>query len=611
MANGLNGKGGPGNGVEEARPALYYEKVREILHSFSNSISSMKLYPAENPAVRESLEAFASKLIAFLDEEGKLELAVEEFSFRCEGQVVYTDPLPIKSLPFFFFKDGLYALFFYQGVDREELAAFLDLIKREAQKTAAESDIVTAMWENDLSNIHYYAPDYYLESRVIDEARKSLAPGTDSILIDELMKENIDISVDESKFSEGRIDLDAADSAPAAAGEVPAAGTDEGGQKDEKDRSPAAAMDPILSRKELEAVEDMIRYNRKLSPEEEFVDLTVELIFLESDLHSVQATLDAMYEFHLEQLEKGNFFVVTFIVQKIQRLLGHLTTKDPDKAGLLDAFMKKIVSSRTLDAVRKLFEQNKDLEPAPLLEFFGLLGAPALSMAADLYEGVADDTLRERIIGFVSEETGNDPGLLAGLADDSRPSFSLEVISLLGKIESGRGIPHLAVFLRSADKDLKIAAVSALGRAAGDTANRILLGFLNDRDEDVRIRAALSMDPVTETSRINRIIRESSTPAFARKSLKEKQAVFSFLGRSATPEALHFLKKMFRKDRLLSSEASRETALAAVSGLESMDGAEAMALLEKGARSGGKRISAACSEAIIRLASKPGRRTGQ
>lgn len=597
----------------ESRPPQYFEKVREVLHSLTNSVSALKLYPAENPAVNESIDSLASKLTAFLAKEEKLELGVDEFSFRCEGQVVYTDLMPIKSLPFFLFKDGLYALFFYQGLDRQELVEFLNLIKRESQKTTMESDIVTAMWESDFSNIHYYAPDYYLETKVIDEARKSLGQGTDSILVDELLKENIDISVNTSNFSEGRIDLDDEDRAPgrATAAEAgsgaAAAGPDAPG---DKDRSPAASMDPILSKSELAAVEDMIRFNRKLSPEEEYVDLTVELIFLESDPAAVQATLDSIYEYHLEQLEKGNFFVVILIVQKIQRLLDHLRSADPDKAKRLSAFMKKIVSPRTLEAIQSFLDKNKEVELSPLLDFFRLLGSQALSMSADLFESVGDDYLRKGIVEFTADETRSDLGLLAGLADDSRRTFSMEVIRLLEKAEAGKGIPHLAVFLNSSDKDLKIAAVAALGGSADNTANSILLGFLNDRDEDVRIQAALRLNPVTETSRINKIIREASTAVFARKSLKEKRAMFSFIGRSGTPEALQFLSRNFRRHWPLSGKA-RETGLAAISGLENMGGPEAMTLLEKGARSWDKRIAESCSEAIIRMSAQPARRPEQ
>ncbi len=369
-------------------------------------------------------------------------------------------------------------------------------------------------------------------------------------------------------------------------------------------------MDPILSKSELAAVEDIIRFNRRLSPEEEYVDLTVELIFLEDDPSAVQATLESIYEYHLEQLEKGNFFVVILIVQKIQRLLDHLRSADPGKARLLTAFMKKIVSPRTLEAVQSFLDKNKNVELAPLLDFFRLLGSSALSLSADLYESVNDDHLRKDIVEFTADETRNDLGLLAGLADDSRRAFSMEVIRLLEKAEAGKGIPHLAVFLNSSDKDLKIAAVAVLGNAAGDTANSILLGFLNDRDEDVRIQAALRLNPVTETSRINKIIREASTTAFARKSLKEKQALFSFIGRSGTPEALQFLSRSFRRHWPLSATA-RDTGLAAVSGLENMGGAEAMRLLEKGARSWNKRIARACSEAIIRMSSQTVRRPGQ
>jgi len=588
----------------------YFEAVKDILVALANSVSALKIYPAENPTVKESIDALYAKFNAFLEEHDKLEMEVEEFSFICNGQVVYTDPLPIKSLPFFFFKDGLYTLYFYNGLDRQELADFLELIKRESQKPSEESDIVTALWEMDFSNIHYYAPDYYLENRVIDEARKSLGQKADSLLPGELLKENIEMAVDTSQFTTGRIDLKDEDMIEASKDRQPGSGAAPEQSPAGREKSPAASMDPILTQAELETVEDMIRSNRNLVPEEEFIELMVELTYLESDLQSVRATLDAFYEYHLEKLEKGDFSVVILIVKKIRRLLDYLNEKEPDKAALIESFMKKIASPRTLEAVQKLLRKDRNVELDSLLAFFKILGISALSLAADLYESNPDLALRARILEFVSSETSHDPGLLAGLADDSRPEFSREVVSLLEKVPSGKGIPHLAVFLNFTDLNIKIAAVTALAKASGDTANSILLGFLNDKIEDVRIQAALRLNPVKEKSRILKIIREASTREFREKSLKEKEAVFSFIGRSRIPEALIFLKKQFLRRSLFPSRSNFELKLAAVKGLEEMADENALKLLEKGTLSGNKNTARACSEAIIRISGQSGQRTG-
>ena len=152
------------------------EKVRDLLHYLANTVSAMKIFPSEHATVANFVDQLTAKFTDFLAVHQKLQVGIEEFSFTFEGKPAYTDEVAIKSLPFFFFKDGLHILFFYQGLDRPEVFDFLELIKTEAQKPAEDSDIVAALWERDFSNIQYYAPDEFLENRILAERRDSSAP---------------------------------------------------------------------------------------------------------------------------------------------------------------------------------------------------------------------------------------------------------------------------------------------------------------------------------------------------------------------------------------------------------------------------------------------------
>ena len=179
------------------------EKVRDILHHLANTVSAMKIFPLEHATIRNFVDLFVEKIRNYLDLYGKLVIAVEEYSFSSGGHTVYTDDITIKSLPFFFFKDGMQLLYFYQGLDRDEIVDFLELIKRESQKPAEESDIVTAIWERDFVNIQYFAPDEYLESRILEERSESPDGQGSSVLPSEFARETIQVRVDTSKFSAG------------------------------------------------------------------------------------------------------------------------------------------------------------------------------------------------------------------------------------------------------------------------------------------------------------------------------------------------------------------------------------------------------------------------
>ena len=599
----------------EAIDPACLEKAKDLLHTLANAVSAMKIFPGEHATVRNFVDQLTGKFAAFLGDYEKLQVGVEEYTFTCEGKTVYTDEVAVKSLPFLLFKDGLQSLFFYRGLDRSEILEFLELVVAEAQKASEDSDIVVALWERDLANIQYYAPDEFLENRILGEARESRFRGH-SGQPDDMSSERIEVRVDTSKFSQGRVDLD-----PGDRGEVEkaAARPDEGEGAPDQDAgpgaeppgpgpaadergpiSPAAAMDPTLSESELQALEAMVRANRTISQEEEYVDLMVEIVYLDENVANCRAALDTLLEYHFDELQRGRFEVAVLIIQKIHELRRHLAGNAP-KAALLDDFLRRTVSPKTVEAVQTLLARKAALDWGSLLAFFRLLGPAALGLAAGLFDAVTDGEARRKIVSFIEETGRDDPGLLAGLADAVRPDLTREIIGILSRMPVRRGVPHLAAFVRSQNKDVKAEAIRVLARTPDEVAGRILSGFLADPDEEVRILATLSLDPGRAGARLQQILREASGREFLAKSSREKEAVLTFLGRTRTTEALGFLGRTLLRSPLIGSTRLLEMRLAAAAGLESMGTPDAVEVLRKGAAGRTRKVREACEAALQRL----------
>jgi hypothetical protein len=599
----------------ETIDAARFEKAKDLLHSLSNTVSAMKIFPSDHATIKGFVDVLTQKFTGFLAVYQKLQIGIEEYAFTVGGKPAFLDEVAIKSLPFFFFKDGLQILFFYQGIERQEIQEFLELIKDEAQKPAEDSDIVAALWERDFPNIQYYAPEEFLETRILAESRDSRAIKDIADLPDDLAQETIEVRVDTSKFSQGQIALDPEDQEQVARGRAraegdeaassPAPAEDLGpatatGPEERGAKSPAAAMDPTLTEEEIRSLESMVRANRTISPEEEYVNLMVEIVFLEESLASCRATLDALLEYHFEQLQRGQFHVAVLIIEKIHEL-GRQLGGNPVKAALLDEFLKRTVSPQTIDAVKALLAKKKTMDWESLLGFFTLLGPPALGLAADLFGIAPDGEARHKVIGFIERTGANNLGLIAGLADNARPGLAREIVSILARVPDNRGIPHLAAFLNFQSKEVKLEVVHILARARDEMANRILAGFLNDPDEEIRILAAMKLDPGEGGVRVQQILREVAGREFRAKSLKEKEALLSFLGRTRTPEALSFLSKALLRAPLFAPKKDLETRLAAVAGLSGMGTRDALGALQKGALGRTKMVRNACKAALLAL----------
>jgi hypothetical protein len=596
--------------------AKAFEKAGDIVRQLANTVSSLKLFPADHATVGSFVDTLAAKLKSYLDQYGKLEIGINEFSFTYAGRILYTDETMTKSLPLFFFKDGLQILYFYQGLDRAEIAGFLDLIRRESLKPATDCDIVTALWREDFANIQYYAPDDYLESRIAAERGGGEFAFGRTSLPAELEHETIEIKVDTSKFTTGKIELTAADreairkrddAAEPNILKVLPAFTEEtkAGESSESGHSPAASMDPFLDGAEISALEDLIRANRTIDPDEEFLNLMVEILFLEEDIQHFSTTLELLLEYYFDLVKRGGFGVAIFFIEKISEIRDHFALTHAEKTAGLDGFLKKTTGAKTLDAARALVSSGQPVAWEGLTGLLRLLGSPALPLAADIYESIGDPDARRKILDVIVAGTSGDTGFLTGLAGDERPRLSMDIIGLLRKETGKKALSHFTDFLRIQNKEIKLAAVEALGDFKDELANRVLLGFLEDADEDVRIQAALRLHPIEEQSRIRRLIGETRTKAFRSKSAKEIAVILSYLGRTKTPEAAAFLKKTLLRKVFWPSAQNLAMRLGSAAGLESMGTAESKKALESGTRTGNKAVREACARALARQAVGP------
>jgi hypothetical protein len=373
-------------------------------------------------------------------------------------------------------------------------------------------------------------------------------------------------------------------------------------EKGESWLSPVATMDLTMSEPEILNLEALVSSSRKISPDEEFLNLMAEILNLEKDPANFVSTLEILMHYHFEQLLQGNFTFSILLVHKLSELKAYFSPGQPDKVAHLETFLRTIGSAKTLEVIKQLLDSGQPMAWDGLVEFFRLLGNSALPLAADIYESVPDPESQKKMLEFLRTVAREDPGVLASLAADERPLLSKAIIGFLGAGFGKKGLSHFAVFLGFKNKDIKLEAIRALGQVQDEMANKILLGFLSDPDEDLRIQAAMRLNPLEERSRVQHIVDEAASRTFKAKSLKEKQAILTFLGRTRTEEALAFLRRVLLKRRLWMTARTREMKLAAASGLEAHGTEEASRVLEKAAGSHDKDVREACSQALARLA---------
>jgi len=608
-------------GEEKADPQAV-QKVKELVLSLANTISALKIFPPEHASAIHFRQDFISKLKTFLDNYQRLELSISEFGFYYQDKLVYQDEISSKSLPFFFFKDGLRLLAFYQGMDDEEISDFLDIIRTESAKPTDESDVVNALWLKDFPNLQYYAPEEFIESRILEERTESLSKRGLQVIPQELAGKVVDIKVDRQQLFSGRLELRPEEKQAVTAfvdEEVPelpenwqqnfafeAEGAESGpgtGQADQP--ANLAAKLPVslqLTEEELSQLNRLLERNRNLSPEEEFINLMMEIMALEDNEKQFETNLNILEDFYLENIKSGHFNIPIILNRKIKELRTLLASSPDDRPSQLDAFLGRTADLKILDEIRKLVDNKVELNYEALYEYLVQFEEVAISFLAEMYEKVENLAFRNRIRSFFQEKMAADPGLVASQLDEQKPQLTSALIDLMEEQPAKKIIPYFTSFLAMSSRELKLKAVEALASFNDELANKILMAFMNDKDQEVRLKATTNLKFLGDTSRLGQLMAEVFTPKFRARSFEEKKALFEFLGRTKSEEAFKFLKKIFLKKSWRRS--TTELKICAVAGLEKMGSKEAIDLLRRGEHFFNRQVREASAEALVRLALK-------
>lgn len=608
-------------GEEKADPQAV-QKVKELVLSLANTISALKIFPPEHASAIHFRQDFISKLKTFLDNYQRLELSISEFGFYYQDKLVYQDEISSKSLPFFFFKDGLRLLAFYQGMDDEEISDFLDIIRTESAKPTDESDVVNALWLKDFPNLQYYAPEEFIESRILEERTESLSKRGLQVIPQELAGKVVDIKVDRQQLFSGRLELRPEEKQAINAfvdEEVPelpenwqqnfafeAEGAESGPGTGQVDQPANLAVKlPVslqLTEEELSQLNRLLERNRKLSPEEEFINLMLEIMALEDNEKQFETNLNILEDFYLENIKSGHFNIPIILNRKIKELRTLLASSPDDRPSQLDAFLARTADLKILDEIRKLVDNKVQLNYEALYEYLVQFEEAAVPFLAEMYEKVENQAFRNLVRGFFQEKMATDPGLVASQLDEQKPQLTSALIDLMEKQPAKKIIPYFTSFLAMSSRELKLKAVEALASFNDELANKILMAFMNDKDQEVRLKATTNLKFLGDTSRLGQLMAEVFTPKFRARSFEEKKALFEFLGRTKSEEAFKFLKKIFLKKSWRRS--TTELKICAVAGLEKMGSKEAIDLLRRGEHFFNRQVREASAEALVRLALK-------
>lgn len=547
------------------------ESVKEIFHNLAHTVSSLKLFPSHHSTVQKFVDELLAKLKAYFEHRLELEVGIGESAFYLDGEKIYKEENLIKSLPYLFYKDGMQRFAILRDIDKAELRDFLDVIKKDSLLPPDESDIVISIWEKDFANVRITAPDDYLLSKIAI-----------------FEKQQFGISVDKKQLYNGHIELAAEDKQGIVTKRVGL------GLLEDEEKKDYAELVMMLDDKDLHSIEAMVRSARQISPEKEFLDMIFELLYMEDQVEKFVPILGFLDRHHKELLQEGKFTHAGQFLRQIQELKNIFASQHPAKAAELEKFLNSLKEGRTIALVREAVEHGDIDSILAFFDYLRLIGPRSIPLAAELLESTDNPEFRNLAFDYIRETGRGNIEVLANQLQDGKPVLSKGIISFLSRTGDKKVLPYFATLYTYQNKDIKLEAIEGLNRFGDKMANKIILGFFYDNEEDIRIAAAEKLQWMHDKSTLEQVVRLARNKRFYTKSPKEQSAIFNYLARTKTPEALDTLSKALRKSSPFSKAKYEETQLCAVQALETLATPEAFEALGKGMKSSNKRVAEAC-----------------
>lgn len=597
MREGLNsilspGKNSSSKWKEFLPETVEAKKVKEVLSLLAKTFSAIRIYPPENPTVKNSVESLYEKTQEFLREYGELKLIVHEFSFIFKEDTVFEIEQQKASLPFLFFKDGMRELAFYKGLDKKELQDFLQIAKDNADLPLEDSDTVNSLWTKDLPHIRYFAIDEFLDTKTEEDSDDNSS------------------HVDKKELMKGEIRLSFADltevrkrsSTPTASCE---AKKGEEGQEIALDNIPLPFQMPAISTEDSPKLKSMLEELRSLPPLTEMIILLFEILHLEDRAQAIASILNILKQLYKEAIYKSLFTLASLILQRLQELEELCSAQQEEKAQMLEKTLRHFKGESSLAYLKKLFMNGQIEGFDSFFPYLKTLGPEAIPLAGDIWEETRDPETRIKASNFLYEAGKEDLASIFNLARNHRTALTKEIIEISGKIADKQALPLLNKFTGHRNKEIRLAVIKTLARIDDASINPILIGFLSDRDGELRAQAAMSLKSCEDQDTVAFIIQIAEQKDFRDRLKEEKKALLEYLADAHSRETSKLLRSLLKKRSILKRSKQDETRLCAIPALQKMGNREARKILTEGARLRNKDIQIACKLALRKIAQNP------
>jgi hypothetical protein len=544
----------PDDGLDWEEDGLPVEEVRGLFVTLGKAFRAFQLYDENNPVRQRFVTTLRDEFTALWDELDKLVVTMDEDHIYLAESEVYASESRNDSLAFLFFKDGVREITFLPGIETHELDRFLGVLQKARQLVPEGDDLLTVLWEEELTCFQYRYVDLLAEGVSLPEA----GPGNTG----EELQSALEAEDEEIARQQG------------AAG---AADTPQTVSQD--DFNPTLY---VLDPREMETLREELQKEMKRDTRADVLKALFDRLEEPENRERQGEILGIMETLLPNFLSRGGLVAATNVLRELRRLEQAPGVFDEARLQQSRAILDAVSAPETIEElIAALYNGTIRASSAQLGGFLQFLRggalAPLLRESETVVHKELQAVLRKSVHGIANQ---NRPALVA-LLKEQDPLIAAAAARLAGEMQVAEAGPALAGLLEHEEASVRLAAIESATTLKASVVAGSLEARLQDDEREVRIAAARALGELRYTPAAKALAELIRSKQLRAADITEKVAVFEAFGMVAQNDGVALLDELLNKKGLLGKRESTEMRAAAALGLGRIGSPDARAALER------------------------------
>jgi hypothetical protein len=550
------------------------------VQQFARTLKTCRLYDSrDNQNVSRFRQELYQSLCRVIDEHGPLALRFTSDDVLSEGVSLYPARSRDDNLALAFYRDGVRTLTFSAGIEPAELDALLDAVIHMTGQSPGEDDLVTLLWQARLNRLEVdYVPGE------ADTSGAAPAEGAEPLPWPAAASQ-------EPESPRG--------TAPAVAVEAQLEATGTAARSDDWSIG-EGTIEIEAGFEELQALapSEMERFRSELEAECRVSTVTASIAIANAYVAAGVGPEDRIELARFLPRVLRQAFVQGSWREAHESLLLLARCQSPEWS--VETFAQELLQPISVSSMRDRLEQQEPAAVSDFIAFARGLGEPAVDLLNLVMPEIQNGRHQRLLADAIVEACRNNPERLSPALADPRWFVVRNIVQMLGAIGGNQIVGLLQSVAGHAEPRVRLEVVTALRRVEPRLARPLLIGMLEGADTRMFCSVLQGLSQVRDPVTARTLIEIMLAPAFEKRPVEEKRAVYSAVSLAGGDESLSDLEaELYRGNWLSRNQEPHRQAVARC--LARIGTPASRAALERGARSRRAPVRKVCEEALARL----------